>query len=214
MSKALGLVEVRGYVAAVEAADSALKAANVTLIGLEKIKGGITTIKITGDVGSVKAAVDAARASVESLGTFRTAHVIPRADSQVQNLFFEGHKNSQEVSIESSSEKSDSKDKEKIEAPDKKNVETSEVGIVEKVTKEKSEVKEETKEVEAQINKIEETIKNDFKDHIDYNSMKVEELRRLVRTLKIPNMTNKQIKFAKKDVLIKTILEYDKAGEK
>ncbi|MEW8993943.1 BMC domain-containing protein [Clostridium sp.] len=222
MSKALGLVEVRGYVAAVEAADSALKAANVTLIGLEKIKGGITTIKITGDVGAVKAAVDAARASVESLGTFRTAHVIPRVDSQVQNLFFEGHKKSQEVSIESSSEKSDSKDNEKIETPDKKKaeasdkekVETSEIGIVEKVTKEKSEVKEETKEVESQINKIEETIKNDFKDHIDYNSMKVEELRRLVRTLKIPNMTNKQIKFAKKDVLVKTILEYNKAGEK
>ncbi|WP_346930691.1 BMC domain-containing protein [Clostridium sp.] len=222
MSKALGLVEVRGYVAAVEAADSALKAANVTLIGLEKIKGGITTIKITGDVGAVKAAVDAARASVESLGTFRTAHVIPRVDSQVQNLFFEGHKKSQEVSIESSSEKSDSKDNEKIEALDKKKaeasdkekVETSEVGIVDKVTKEKSEVKEEIKEVESQINKIEETIKNDFKDHIDYNSMKVEELRRLVRTLKIPNMTNKQIKFAKKDVLVKTILEYNKAGEK
>jgi len=222
VSKALGLVEVRGYVAAVEAADSALKAANVTLIGLEKIKGGITTIKITGDVGAVKAAVDAARASVESLGTFRTAHVIPRVDSQVQNLFFEGHKKSQEISIESSSEKSDSKDKEKIEAPDKKKaeasdkekMETSEVRIVEKVTKEKSEVKEETKEVEPQINKIEENIKNDFKDHIDYNSMKVEELRRLVRTLKIPNMTNKQIKFAKKDVLIKTILEYNKAGEK
>lgn len=222
MSKALGLVEVRGYVAAVEAADSALKAANVTLIGLEKIKGGITTIKITGDVGAVKAAVDAARASVESLGTFRTAHVIPRVDSQVQNLFFEGHKKSQEVSIESSSEKSDSEDNEKVEAPnkkkaeasDKEKVETSEVGIVEKVTKEKLEVKEETKEVESQINKIEETIKNDFEDHIDYNSMKVEELRRLVRTLKIPNMTNKQIKFAKKDVLINTILEYNKAGEK
>jgi len=222
VSKALGLVEVRGYVAAVEAADSALKAANVTLIGLEKIKGGITTIKVTGDVGAVKAAVDAARASVESLGTFRTAHVIPRVDSQVQNLFFEGHKKSQEVSIESSSKKSDSEDNEKIEASnkkkvealDKEKVETSEVGIVEKVTKEKSEVKEETKEVEPQINKIEETIKNDFEDHIDYNSMKVEELRRLVRTLKIPNMTNKQIKFAKKDVLINTILEYNKAGEK
>jgi len=226
VSKALGLVEVRGYVAAVEAADSALKAANVTLIGLEKIKGGITTIKIIGDVGAVKAAVDAARASVESLGTFRTAHVIPRVDSQVEDLFFEGHKKSQEVSIESSSEKRDTKDKEKTETPVKKKeealvkkkVETSEVGIVEKVTEEKSEAKEEAKEenkeVEPQINNIEEIKKNDFKDNIDYNSMKVEELRRLVRILKIPNMTNKQIKFAKKDVLIKTILEYNKAGEK
>jgi len=222
VSKALGLVEVRGYVAAVEAADSALKAANVTLIGLEKIKGGITTIKIIGDVGAVKAAVDAAKASVESLGTFRTAHVIPRVDSQVEDLFFERHKKSQEVSIESYSEKSDTKDKEKIETQVKKKeealvkekVETSEVEIVEKVTEEKSEAKEETKEEEPQINNIEEIVKNDFKDHIDFNSMKVEELRRLVRTLKIPNMTNKQIKFAKKDVLIKTILEYNKAGEK
>ncbi len=97
-------------------------------------------------------------------------------------------------------------------------METSEAEIVEKVTEEKLEAKKETKEkskeIEPQINKIEEIIKNDFKDHIDYNSMKVEELRRLVRTLKIPNMTNKQIKFAKKDVLIKTILEYNKAGEK
>ncbi len=222
MSKALGLVEVRGYVAAVEAADSALKAANVTLIGLEKIKGGITTIKIIGDVGAVKAAVDAARASVESLGTFRTAHVIPRVDSQVEDLFFERHKKSQEVSRESYSEKSDTKDKEKIETQAKKKeealvkekVETSEVEIVEKVTEEKSEAKEENKEEEPQINNVEEIVKNDFKDHIDFNSMKVEELRRLVRTLKIPNMTNKQIKFAKKDVLIKTILEYNKAGEK
>ncbi len=189
------------------------------MIGLEKIKGGITTIKIIGDVGAVKAAVDAARASVESLGTFRTAHVIPRVDSQVEDLFFEGHKKSQEVSIESSSEKSDTKDKEKVETPVKikeealvkEKVEPSELGIIEKATEE---TKEKNKEVEPQINNIEEIKKNDFKDNIDYNSMKVEELRRLVRTLKIPNMTNKQIKFAKKDVLIKTILEYNKAGEK
>lgn len=133
MSKALGLVEVRGYVAAVEAADSALKAANVTLIGLEKIKGGITTIKITGDVGAVKAAVDAAVASVESLGTFRAAHVIPRVDLQVQDLFFEGKKNSQEVSMESSNEEA-LENKEEIEAP--------KVKIEEPVKEEKSKSKE------------------------------------------------------------------------
>ena len=210
MSKALGLVEVRGYVAAVEAADSALKAANVTLIGLEKIKGGITTIKITGDVGAVKAAVDAAAASVETLGTFRAAHVIPRVDLQVQDLFFEGKKNSQEVSIKSSNEKQVSEDEKKSEA--------SKVKVEEPVKNEKSEPKEDIEivEVEEELenNKIEEHTKNDSEEQIDYNSMKVEELRRLVRTLKIPNMTNKQIKFAKKDVLIKAILEYNKAGEK
>ncbi len=84
--------------------------------------------------------------------------------------------------------------------------------IVEPV-KEKSENKKETKEIEPQSEKIEESMKNNSKEHIDYSSMKVEELRRLVRTLRIPNMTNKQIKFAKKDVLIKAILEYNEAGE-
>lgn len=209
MSKALGLVEVRGYVAAVEAADSALKAANVTLIGLEKIKGGITTIKITGDVGAVKAAVDAAVASVESLGTFRAAHVIPRVDSQVQDLFFEGRKSAQEVSMESSNEEILGNEEE-IEVP--------RVKIEEPVKEKKSEPKKVNeivkKEEKLENSKAEEQIENAAEETKNYNSMKVEELRRLVRTLKIPNMTNKQIKFAKKDVLIKAILEYNKAGEK
>ncbi|MEG1255886.1 BMC domain-containing protein [Clostridium sp.] len=201
MSKALGLVEVRGYVAAVEAADSALKAANVTLIGLEKIKGGITTIKITGDVGAVKAAVDAAQASVEKLGTFRTAHVIPRVDAQVQELFFEKKSETKEEiskSLSSKSEKEINTDSnEKTESPVQ-------------ATKTKEEIIVQNKpETKANKINIEES-----KGEIDYNSMKVEELRRLVRSLEIPNMTNKQIKFAKKDVLVKTILEYNKAGEK
>ncbi|MEG2288876.1 MAG: BMC domain-containing protein [Clostridium sp.] len=201
MSKALGLVEVRGYVAAVEAADSALKAANVTLIGLEKIKGGITTIKITGDVGAVKAAVDAAKASVEKLGTFRTAHVIPRVDSQVQELFFE---KKPEVKEEISKSLSSKNEKEVIKDFDEK----TKSPVQETKTKEETIVE---NKPEPKANKIN---VEGSKNEIDYNAMKVEELRRLVRSLQIPNMTNKQIKFAKKDVLVKTILEYNKAGEK
>ena len=86
MSKALGLVEVRGYVAAVEAADSALKAANVTLIGLEKIKGGITTIKITGDVGAVKAATEVGGSAASKLGELVAVHVIPRPHTDVEKI--------------------------------------------------------------------------------------------------------------------------------
>ncbi|MEG0307670.1 MAG: BMC domain-containing protein [Clostridium sp.] len=201
MSKSLGLVEVRGYVAAVEAADSALKAANVTLIGLEKIKGGITTIKITGDVGAVKAAVDAAKVSVEKLGTFRTAHVIPRVDSQVQELFFEKKSEAKEEiskSLSINNEKDVNKDSDEKEKSPVQEIKTKEEIIVQN-------------KPEAKANKIN---VEESKEEIDYNAMKVEELRRLVRTLEIPNMTNKQIKFAKKDVLVKTILEYNKAGEK
>lgn len=198
MSKAMGMIEVTGYVAAVEAADSALKAANVTLIGLEKVNAGITTVKIIGDVGAVKAAVDAASASADSLGLLRTSHVIPRVDEQVERFFF---RNNTEVK---------NKDMEVTEVVTK-NV------IVEQVSEDKNQevIKEkEAEPMEKEDETMEETEIEVVKDEAYYNSMKVEELRRYVRNLHIPAMTNKQIKFAKKDVLVKAILDYNKAGEK
>jgi microcompartment protein CcmL/EutN len=77
-NNALGLVEVRGYLGAIAAADAALKAANVTCIGLEIIKGGLVTVKITGDVGAVQAAVDAGADKATQLNVLLTRHVIAR----------------------------------------------------------------------------------------------------------------------------------------
>lgn len=75
---ALGIVETYGELAAIEAADQALKAANVELLGCEKVRGGLVNITIVGEVGAVRASVDAAVAAVERLNIQVSSHVIPR----------------------------------------------------------------------------------------------------------------------------------------
>ncbi|MDZ5253859.1 BMC domain-containing protein [Clostridium sp. LIBA-8841] len=86
MGKALGLIEFIGYVPALCAADTALKAASVDLIGIEKVTGGIVTVKITGDVDAVQAAVESAENYASRIGCFRSVHVIPRLDDEVEAL--------------------------------------------------------------------------------------------------------------------------------
>ncbi|WP_349668393.1 BMC domain-containing protein [Lacrimispora sp.] len=76
--EALGLIEVIGLLAAVEAADTGLKSANVSLVGIENATGAYFTVKFSGDVGAVKAAVTSARVNAEKVGTVVSAHVIPR----------------------------------------------------------------------------------------------------------------------------------------
>ncbi|QOV19854.1 BMC domain-containing protein [Blautia liquoris] len=76
--KALGMIEVYGYLAAVEALDSALKAANVSLVDVVKVRGGLVTVLVDGDVGAVKAAMDASQAAAERVGRINSLHVIPR----------------------------------------------------------------------------------------------------------------------------------------
>ena len=84
--EALGMVETRGLVAAIEAADAMVKAANVTLIGSEKIGSGLVSIMVRGDVGAVKAAVEAGGAAASRLGEVIATHVSPRPHSDVDKL--------------------------------------------------------------------------------------------------------------------------------
>ena len=84
--EALGMVETRGLVAAIEAADAMVKAANVVLIGSEKIGSGLVSVLVRGDVGAVKAAVDAGAAAAGSLGEVIATHVIPRPHADVEKL--------------------------------------------------------------------------------------------------------------------------------
>ena len=84
--KALGLIEVRGMVPAVEALDSALKAANVSLVNMIRVGGGLTSVFVEGDVGAVKASIDAAAAAAERVGKLISAHVIPRPDAAVREM--------------------------------------------------------------------------------------------------------------------------------
>jgi len=85
-SGALGLIETLGYVGAVEAADVCLKAANVKLIGIQRVSGGLVTVGITGDVGAVKASIDASKPAVEKVGRLVSAHVIPRPAAGTLNI--------------------------------------------------------------------------------------------------------------------------------
>jgi len=84
--QALGMVETRGLVAAIEAADAMVKAANVVLIGTEKIGSGLVSVMVRGDVGAVKAAVEAGGASASKLGELVATHVIPRPHNDVEKI--------------------------------------------------------------------------------------------------------------------------------
>lgn len=100
MGKALGLIEFIGYVPAICAADTALKAASVDLIGIEKVTGGIVTVKITGDVDAVQAAVESAENYASRIGSLRSAHVIPRLDDEVENLLMNSKSSEEEIQEE------------------------------------------------------------------------------------------------------------------
>ncbi len=85
-SDALGMVETKGLVAAIESADSMLKTANVNLVSYKKIGSGLVTVMVRGDVGAVKAAVDAGSASAKAVGDVISTHVIPRPHSDTEKI--------------------------------------------------------------------------------------------------------------------------------
>ena len=85
-TNALGMIETRGLVAAIEAADAMVKSANVQLVGKEQVGGGLVTVMVRGDVGAVKAAVDAGAAAASRVGELVSQHVIPRPHADVEKL--------------------------------------------------------------------------------------------------------------------------------
>lgn len=86
MNNALGLIETKGLVASIEAADAMVKAANVQMIGQEKIGSGLVTIMVRGDVGAVKASVDAGVVAAENIGEVVSSYVIPRPHAEVERI--------------------------------------------------------------------------------------------------------------------------------
>ena len=84
--EALGLIETRGLVGAIEAADAMVKAANVSLMGYEKIGSGYVTVMVRGDVGAVKAATDAGAAAAKRVGEIVSVHVIPRPHADTEKI--------------------------------------------------------------------------------------------------------------------------------
>ena len=84
--QALGMIETKGLVGSIEAADAMVKAANVTLAGKVRVGGGLVTVMVRGDVGAVKAAVDAGAAAAERVGELLSIHVIPRPHADVEMI--------------------------------------------------------------------------------------------------------------------------------
>lgn len=84
--QALGMVETRGLIGAIEAADAMVKAANVVLVGKEQIGSGLVTVMVRGDVGAVKASVDAGAAAAKRVGELVSVHVIPRPHQDVEKI--------------------------------------------------------------------------------------------------------------------------------
>ncbi len=83
---ALGMIETRGLIGSIEAADAMVKAADVTLIGKVRVGGGLVTVMVRGEVGAVKAAVDAGAAAAQRVGNLISQHVIPRPHNEVEGI--------------------------------------------------------------------------------------------------------------------------------
>ena len=86
MMEALGMIETKGLVGSIEAADAMVKAAHVHLVGKEHVGGGLVTVMVRGDVGAVKAATDAGAAAAERVGELISVHVIPRPHNEVESI--------------------------------------------------------------------------------------------------------------------------------
>ncbi|MDN5961319.1 MAG: BMC domain-containing protein [Propionibacterium sp.] len=86
MQDALGMVETKGFVPAVEAAEAMVKSANVTLIGSQRVGSGLVTVLVRGDVGAVKAATDAGAVAAQNVGELVSVHVIPRPHADVEKI--------------------------------------------------------------------------------------------------------------------------------
>ncbi len=196
--KALGMIETKGRVGAIEALDSALKAANVTLVNMIRVGGGLTAVFIEGDVGAVKAAVDAAAVSAEKVGDLHSLHVIPRPDAAVRSLL--------------------DKNINKIKAMDTKKVKTdikTEIKIENEAVAVEAGVEPEKTPVETPVIEPPEQAKTDLADlslkkealRTELMQKSVAQLRRLAREIKDLSLSKREIKFAKKDQLVAAIMD-------
>ena len=188
--QALGMIEVYGYLTAVEALDSALKAANVSRLGVEKVRGGLVTVLVEGDVGAVKAAMDASAAAAERVGTVISVHVIPRPADDVTRML-KGGKEPEEPTPPTSPEPEEPSEPEISSEPD---------------TLSEPEAPAEPESEPAKAEEGEKAPQDVTVEEMQ--TMGVDALRRLARALEIKNMTRAEIRFAKKQELIQKITEF------
>lgn len=196
--EALGMIEVYGYLSAVEALDSALKAANVALHSVTKVQGGLVTVMVVGDVGAVKAAMDASAVAAGRVGSVVSVHVIPRPAKDVFHMTNVKLEKQRSYEADNTEKSGVLKEVEEPKEPD---------GL------EELEELEEPKDIQ-DIRKIkQEAFKSVFsKEELEQRT--VEELRQIARSLHLESITKNEIKFAKKGLLIDAICKFNEGGDK
>lgn len=208
--KALGMIEVYGYLTAVEALDSALKAANVTRLDVVKVRGGLVTVLVEGDVGAVKAAMDASAAAAERIGTVVSVHVIPRPASDVERMLKGpggGPKTEPEEPEEPEPE--ERKDEEPEAEPPEADLEPeTPEPEPEPEAPEPEKPAQAAMPEPAEPERKPEAGKAAAVTPEEMKAMSVDGLRRLARELEIPSMTRAEIRYAKKQELIQKITEF------
>lgn len=208
MMQALGLIEVVGYPAAIEAADAALKASNVQLSGLSKVGSGIMTVQLFGDVGAITAAVEAGGRAAEKLGKVRSAHVIPRVDESLIGTVIKGRAVTNEgipnnQSLLTSTEEMSSQNSEAESHLDPNTSTMQNISLDDEVTHQG-----EASDVTTESNLVSNTNEEVFSLE-DLNKKSNSELRKLIETLGI-NVSDKKLKEAKKAELIRLITDSTK----
>ncbi len=200
---ALGLIETRGLIGAIEAADAATKAAEVKLVGKEKIRGGFVTIKVVGDVAAVKAAVDAGAAAAARVGELISTHVIPRPIGELEDLIYTKEEMppippfTQMPSIESSTKM------EKELKPIRKRGRKPK--SIQPEAKPSADIEQAPPSVEVSLENLENI--NDEKEYLTkLESLSVHQLRRLARKVEGLSIFGRQISIANKEKLISELM--------
>ncbi|NCB62505.1 MAG: BMC domain-containing protein [Clostridia bacterium] len=189
--KALGMIETRGLVASIEAADAMVKAANVSLQCKEHVGGGLVTVMVRGDVGAVKAAVDAGAAAAERVGELVSVHVIPRPHFEVEGILG-GHEPEDPTPAPPPASKREAAPEAEAPAP-------AEEPEPDPAPAPKAEEAEEPEEASVDPAKL---------TPAALEEMSVVKLRAVARGLGLTSMTRKEIRFAKKEELVAAIKKF------
>lgn len=210
--QALGLIETYGYVGAVMAADVCLKAANVSLINCEMTGGGLVSIKICGDVGAVKASIESAEIAVKKMRCLVSAHVIPRPAEELKQIIYMGDQQRANINI------SEVQIKEVLQETIEVQISIDEAGLPEGEI-----IADEVTTDEIIVNEVitneSESMETDFKviempkEARELMGMRVVDLRILARQLEGIPLDKNEIRFARKDELVKTIMTYKERGD-
>ncbi|EGU64858.1 ethanolamine utilization protein [Streptococcus australis] len=216
VEKALGLIEVRGFLGAIVVADAALKAANVSLLNVETVKSGLNTVQLVGDVSAVRSAVEAAVEIAQEQPYYLHSHVIARLDSQTDSILIpirkEESKEVSKVETTSSVEESESNDLDSLEITEvslEPLVSEVEETSVEEISVEETSVEEIVSDIVSDIVVEEE---NSTEEHLKYSEeelkkFKVVELRSIAYREDKVDLSKKEIKFANKQLLIQALLK-------